>query len=257
MHCVEYRDLVAAHADEQLTAEEAPLAEAHVAGCAGCARLLRTQRAVAHVVRGRNLICATPDAVRRAIIARIEVDEQASATGWWQTWWSRPALAGVLGLLVVAVVLPLLRSGQRTPALLDTVVADYRAAESDRVELRVRTEDPIELRAYYLKAGTFSFGNTVVDLEPLGFVLVGGTIGNLAGRPSTLSVYRGTRGMILCHRIDATGVELPPGGEVIGGDRFYSVDGITICLHREGDLLCFMASAIPRADFIRMLAGHV
>jgi len=263
MQCVEYRDLVAAHVDEQLSPEELALALAHLAGCARCARELETQRACGHCLRGRNLIQATPDALRRTILARITAEERAqSRQAWWSAWWPRPvirlALAGVVGVLLVAVALPLLRSGPPTgSALLDRVVADYRAAELEHVALSVRTDDPMELRKYYYESGAFSFRNTVVDLEPLGFQLVGGTITELAGQKSTLSLYRGTRGMIVCHRIQAAGVEIPPGGEVAGGDRFYTVGGITICVHREGDVLCLMASGLPHADFVRLFAGHV
>ena len=264
MQCVEYRDLVAAHVDEQLSPEELALALAHVAGCARCARELERQRAFKRSLRGRNLIHATPDALRRAVQARIDAQERAQPSQvWWSAWWSRPvarlALAGAVGLLLIAVAGPLLRSRSQppAPAVFDRIVADYHAAESEHVELSVRTDDPMELREYYYKTGAFSFTNTVVDLEPLGFSLVGGAITELAGQKSTFSLYRGARGMILCHRIQAAGVELPPGGDVVGGDRFYTFGGITVCVHREGDVLCFMASAMARADFVRLFAGHV
>lgn len=264
MQCVEYCDLVATHVDQRLSPEDVTLALAHVAGCARCARELETQRASKHSLRESNLIHATPDALRRAIVGRIEVEEHARRTqAWWSAGWSPPvarlALAGVVGLVLVAVAALLLRSPLHppAPALFDRVVADYRAAELEHVQLSRRTDDPMELREYYYKSGAFSFTNTVVDLEPLGFPLVGGTITELAGQKSTLSLYRGTRGMILCHRIQAAGVELPAGGELVGGDRFYTFGGITVCVHREGDVLCFMASALPRADFVRLFAGHV
>ena len=264
MQCIEYRDLVAAHVDGQLSPEQVALALAHVAGCARCARELETQRAFKHSLRGRNLVRATPDALRRTVMARIDADERARPRqAWWSAWWSWPvarlALAGVVGVLLVAVAPLLLRSRSQppAPALFDRVVADYRAAELEHVELSIRTDDPMELREYYYKSGAFSFTNTVVDLEPLGFPLVGGAITELAGQKSTFSLYRGARGMILCHRIQAAGVELPPGGELVGGDHFYTFGGITVCVHREGDVLCFMASAMPHADFVRLFAGHV
>lgn len=264
MQCVEYRDLVAAHVDQRLSPEEVALALAHVAGCARCARELQKQRAFKHSLRRRNLIQATPDALRRAVQARIDAPEGAQPRqAWWSAWWSRPVarltVAGVVGSLLIAVAMPLLRSRSQpaAPALFDRIVADYHAAELEHIELSIRTDDPMELREYYYKTGAFSFTNTVVDLEALGFPLVGGALTELAGRKSTLSLYRGTRGLILCHRIEAAGVELPAGGEAAGGDRFYTVGGITVCVHREGDVLCFMASAMARADFVRLFAGHV
>jgi len=264
MQCVEYRDLVAAHVDEQLGREELALALAHLAACGRCAGELERQRALKRALRESNLIRATPDALRRAVQARIDAqDRTLLRPAWWSRWGSRPvarlALVAAAALLLVAIAGPLLRSRlpPPAPAVFDRIVADYHAAESDHVALSVHTDDPMELREYYYKTGAFSFTNTVVDLEPLGFSLVGGAVTELAGQKSTFSLYRGARGMILCHRIQAAGVQLPPGGDMVGGDRFYTFGGITVCVHREGDVLCFMASAMPRADFIRMFAGHV
>lgn len=263
MHCVEYRDLVAAHVDGQLTKEEAPLAMAHVADCPACAHLLETQRAVKQALRGRKWTQPTPEAVRQGLMARIDAADRARRwTGPGSRWWSIPALRlGAIGAVAVLLVVGtlLLRPRPQGPGspVFDTIVAHYRAAEAERVALSARTDDPTELRAYYQKTGAFTFTNTVVDLEPLGFVLVGGTVTDLAGKKSTLSMYRSPRGLVICHRIQTDGVALPPGGAVAGGDRFYTVDGITICVHTEGDVLCFLASSMPPSDFMRLLGGHV
>lgn len=263
MHCAEYRDLVAAHVDGVLTAEEVPLAAAHVATCAACAHLLETEQKFRQAFRSRTLIRPTPAGARARLMALIEAAEEAS--GWAvpvRQWWSRPlyraALAGAVTLLAVTVATMLLRSGpqERVPEVFATVVARYRAVEAQTVELGFTTDQPDELREYYRRSGAFTFTNTVVDLEPLGYVLVGGSVAELAAKKSTMTVYRGRQGLILCHRIHAVDMELPPGGEVVGGDRFYTVAGLTICIHREGDVLCFLASAMPRADFIRQLTGH-
>ncbi|HVO23410.1 MAG TPA: hypothetical protein VMW56_07260 [Candidatus Margulisiibacteriota bacterium] len=264
MECAEYRDLVAAHVDAQLAREQEAQATAHVAGCARCAALLAAQRALKQALRSGGLLRRTPPAVREAVLGRIDAEAAAQGLGTWRTaWWppraSRWALAAVATLLVLVGAVSLLRSApQGTDSVLfDTIVAHYRAVEAGQIELSVHTDDPMELRAYYLQTGAFTFRNTVVDLEPLGLPLVGGTVTQLNGQASTLSLYQGKAGMVLCHRIEARGFVLPPGGEFVGGDRFYSVGGITICVHLEGDLVCFMASAMPRADFIRLLAGHV
>jgi anti-sigma factor RsiW len=264
MQCPDYRDLVAAHVDAQLARDEEAQAAAHVAGCARCAALLATQRALKQALRSSGLIHQTPVAVRQTVHERIEAEERAHQVGQWRTaWWSLPAsrlaLAAIATLLIVVGAVSLLRSRPQAPgaAVLNTIVAHYRAVESGEIELSVHTDDPMVLRTYYLQTGAFTFRNTVVDLEPLGLLLVGGTLTQLDGQASTLSVYRGRAGMVLCHRIQARGGELPPGGEVVGGDRFYTLGGITICVHFEADVICFMASAMPRADFVRLFAGHV
>jgi len=263
MQCVEYRDLVAAHVDEQLTRAEFTLANAHVAHCQSCAHLLETQRAFVPSFRAQNWTRLTPDATRRSILAQIEIEDARGETAGRTSWWVRPRLRLAFGIavavLVLAVTVPQWRARPHasTSPLFDALVTHYRGVQSKHVELTHRTDDPIDLRAYYLQSGVFPFRNTVPDLEALGFILAGGAISDLVGRPSTLSVYRGERGMIVCQRILAAGIDLPPGGEVVGGDRFYRVGDLTICVRRDGDALCFLVSSIPHAEFVKILPGHV
>jgi hypothetical protein len=256
--------LIAPHVDEQLTEEEAALAAAHLTGCPRCAHLREALLAVRQTLRQRPLIQRTPAAIRQQVLTRIDVLAYAHATRErWRNWWSRPlvrlGLAGATVALLLTITVPSLRSRLApAPAPLFAEIADhYEAAESGQLALALRTDDPMELRAYYLASDAFTFRNTVANLEPLGLVLVGGTLSELAGQRSTLSVYHGAHGMVLCHRVQATGLALPPGGEMIGGVRFYTVGGMTICVHLEGDVICFLASTMPRSDFVRLFAGHV
>jgi anti-sigma factor RsiW len=258
MHCAEYTDLVAAHVDGELTAEEVPLALAHVADCARCAGLLEIQRQLRQMLRARNWTRQTPDDLRRRVLAAVDAEARGPAAhGRLGQWWARPryrlALAGAVAALAVLVALPLLRSGPREPAaaMFDTIVADYHAAEAETAQLGLRTEEPDELRAYYRRGGAITFNNSVLDLEALGYILVGGSVIDLGTMKSTMTVYRSARGLLLCHRILAPDLKYPPGGEIMGGDAFYTVGGVTICMHREGDVICFMASTMPPIEFMK------
>lgn len=258
MHCAEYRDLVAAHVDGELTAAELPLARAHVVGCAECAALLQAQQELRQAVRTHVWTRETPADVRQRALAAIDAEEGATRwvtrlTQWWARPWYRVALAGAVAVLAVVVALPLLRARPRGPLAeeFNTIAAHYHAAAADAVKIEFRTDDPYELREYYHRSGVVPFNNSVVDLEPLGYILTGGSVVDLGKMKSTMSVYRGAHGLLLCHRIYAPDLKYPPGGEYVGGDAFYTIGDITICMHREGDVVCFMASAMPRAEFIK------
>ncbi|MFQ5666064.1 MAG: anti-sigma factor family protein [Candidatus Binatia bacterium] len=263
MQCAEYRDLVAADVDGMLAVEEVPRVGAHLAGCPRCAHLRVAEQQSKNAVTARRLIQPTPAEVRRRLMARLEAESQRPhwvvAVG---AWWARPvrlALAGATLLLAVAVGVSVLRPAppQPVPAVLNQVVARYRALQAQAVALDFRTRQPAQLRAYYRRTGVFHFANTVVNFEPLGYRLVGGTVVELAKKKSTFSVYRGRHGLLLCHRIQAADMKFPPGGQVVDGDHFYTVAGVTICMHREGDVMCFLASAAPRAEFVAQLAGRI
>jgi Putative zinc-finger len=260
MHCAEYRELIAAHVDGGLGGGEAPLAAAHVAACAPCARLLAEAQRFQSAWRARSRVQPVPADVRRRVLAAL--DGASEMPGWlWRARVRWRALGvGLAAAAAVASALLALSTLMRRPALpagpLGTIVADYQAVEARRVHLDFTTDDPQAMRAYYHRTGLFSFTNTVVDLEPYGFVLEGGRVARLGVRTSTLTVYRGPHGVLVCHRIYNDGLAPPPGGRAVGGDLFYHVDGISICFHREGDVICFMASRVPLAEFIRRMTGH-
>ena len=260
MHCGEYADLVAAHIDDQLAPEEEALAAAHVATCVRCARLLATERQLAQALHARDLIQPTPSEVRQRVMTLIEVPDRPP--GWWarvQLWWARPAyraaLAGAVAVLGLAITVPLLRSArQRDERVLHELLEHYREAEAMRLE--VKTDSPEELQRYFEGKGIVPPTVTVMDLRPLGFKLVGGSVTRLGTAKSVMMVYQGDRGWILCHRVRAADLQLPP-GEVMGGDTYYTVDRLTVCTYHDGDAICIMAAAMSRADFMKLLAGYV
>jgi len=260
MLCLEYRDLVAAHADGMLDAGEAARADAHLAACVRCRHVFAASQWCRQEVRAYDSVRPTPAAVRQRILAALDAEAAAEPGAWRRSWWRQPAyrfaLAGGLAVLAlaVAVVLPR-RAPPPTPALLVAVVNDLHAIEGNQLQLAFRTDDPQELRDYFQRTAGLGFSNTVVDLEFLGYELIGGTTVDLDGKRSSLSVYRGTHGMLVCHRFQGAELPLPPGGETIRGETFYTVNGVTVRVHREGDVVCLMASALPREMFIKLWTG--
>lgn len=252
---------MAAHVDGTLTAEETTVAAAHVNTCASCAARFAAGQRARDAVRGRRLVVETPVALRQRVVSALDAVDAAQARPFWlREWLARPvyrvALAGALALLALVVARTLWHVPATESDVLASVVSDFRAVAADRVTLTLRTDDPLELRKFYMDHGGIEFSNSVVDLEVLGYQLIGGTVVELAKRKSTLSVYHSEHGTLVCHRVRAFDLQLPPGGEVVHGDTFYTVDGITICVHREGDVICFMASAMPRAEFIKHFSLH-
>jgi len=259
MRCAEYRDLLAAYVDGVLVPEEETLAAAHVAGCALCMRLLETERRFREALRVRLPLHPTPPALRQRVIALIEtLGESRPWRARVQQLSRRPAyrvaLAAVAALLGLAAVSPVLR--RATPDVLAEVHDHYRQAEAQAMPLQMRTDNPTELEAYYAQLGMAPAARTVMDLRVLGFALVGGSVMNLGAGKSTMSLYHGEKGFILCHRFRAGAVHLPPGDDV-DGDTFYTVKGLTVCTYRDGDIVCLMASAMPRADFMKLMAGYL
>lgn len=263
MRCGEYRALIAAHVDGVLAPEEEALATAHLATCPRCTQLLERDRQFAQALHARNLIRPTPPEMRARVTALIEAQDRPP--GWaarWTRWWARPvyraAFAGALAVLVLALVVPLLRHrGEQQHDVLHEVLRDYRAAETQAIKLQMETDKPKVLEFYFADKGIEGPTRTVIDLHALGFKLVGGSVVTLGTATSAMMLYHGEKGYLLCHRFRAADLQLPPGGEVVDDDTYYTVDGLSVCTYRDGDAICMMSSAMSREDLKKLLAGYI
>jgi anti-sigma factor RsiW len=265
MHCAEYEILVAAHADQVLAADEIASAEAHVAECERCAGLLAAQQRLAPALRKRVVNQQTPVHLRNRILAGLEAEERGG--NWLQAasqtirkWWTRPAYQAAFAALAATllVVFGLTLREPTTPGsmpqLLQEVAANYRAVKARSVSLEVRTSDADVMRDHYRNVGV-PFDNTVVDLRAKGYRLAGGSSTHLGSAPGTLTVYQSEDGPLLCQRVLAPETALPTSGDVADGHVFYKVDGVSIVAHKEGDVLCLMASDLPKEKFGMRLLG--
>ncbi len=263
MHCGEYRELIAAHVDGLLAPEEEALAAAHVATCPRCPLLLERERQFAQALHARNLIRPTPPELRARVTALIVAQERppgsvARLTGWWRRPAYRAAFAGALAILVLALVVPIVRHRQtHEPNVLDDVLQHYREVEAQTIKLQMQTDKPKVLEYYFADKGVEGPTRTVIDLHGLGFKLVGGSVVPLGTATSAMMLYRGEKGWILCHRFRAADLQLPPGGEVVDNDTYYTVDGLSVCSYHDGEAICMMASAMSREDLKKLLAGYI
>lgn len=136
-------------------------------------------------------------------------------------------------------------------------MANYRAEQTQAITLEVQTDKPKVLELYFAQKGIQLPVRTVVDLRALGFKLVGGSVVPLGGVTSAMMLYWGERGWVLCHRFRAADLQLPPGGEVVNKDRYFTVADLSVCAYRDGDAVCLMASAMSRTDLEKLLASYV
>ena len=259
MDCASYRTLVAADVDGQLDTHEASAAKAHVSSCPACAALRWEQDSVRVLLRNRVLQHQTPAAVRRRIIAALDAEERTTPTPIPVRRWlignrHRVALVGAVAALLALVILPVVRSPG--PDLLTVLDADVQAADAQELPLAVRTNDVEELRRYYHNTGHIDFEKPLEDLSGFGFHPIGGTLGTVGKVDTTLTVYEGPQGKLVCRRFRAGALPLPKGGDHIGNAEFFTAHGTTVRIQRDGDTICCLASAMPRDAFLRALGEH-
>ncbi len=259
MDCTDYAEIVAADVDGALSADERGTAEAHLAGCPGCRRMRRQQETIKAVLKQRSPSTAAPAALRQQVVASLAREGNGGVVVARLHRLLRPGrgrliLAGAIAALLVVVLRPLWRSSP--PDLLATLAHDAQTVAAQRVSLTWRTSDVAELRGYYRSSGRIDFEQSVEDFSAVGWRLVGGRVGRIGDVDTTFSVYDGKSGKVVCRRFRAGQIALPRGGERVGDIRVFTVDGVTICvIHVGKDVICCLASTMPRAAFVRALTG--
>jgi hypothetical protein len=158
----------------------------------------------------------------------------------------------LVGAIAAGLALFFLPRQLTRPDLLTVLAQDVRAADADKIEFDLRSSDLGELGAFY--HARLALSDPLPDLRAADFQTVGGTVATLGSTPTTLTVYQGPGGKVVCRRFRAGQFPLPGGGREIGGARYFEVDGITVRIQRFGDTVCCVASTMPMDALARLFA---
>jgi anti-sigma factor RsiW len=239
MDCATYQELAAAHVDGRLDPPERVAADEHVAGCESCAAARRAQAAVTAVLRQRRLIQPTPGELRGRINDAL-ADARTVALRSRRT--RRRTGMLLVGTVAAGLALFFLPRQLTRPDLLTVLAQDVRAAQADEIPFGLRSTDFDQLGAFY--RARLDISDPLPDLRAADFHTVGGAVTTLGAVPTSLTVYQGPGGKVVCRRFLAGDLPLPAGGKEIGGARYFEVNGITIRSQQFGDTVCCMASTM-------------
>jgi len=222
-------------------------ADEHTQGCPPCGYLRVAQREVSGLVR-RLPPDVTSEMMRRRVVRETIGNHFSRPSMRVRT---RLVVAGSVAAALILGVVSTLRNTQ--PTIIATLVADVEAVSSGQLSLPMQTSDPQQLRRYYAGNG-LAFAATVEDLEAGGLRLVGGGMSSIGGTLTTRTVYESSDdSRVVCRRFPVGNVEWPPGGQRIGNSEVFNHGGVNIALARIGDVVCAMASNMPRDRFMRAI----
>jgi hypothetical protein len=243
LDCNEYAELVADDVDERLSPAVRRAAEAHVSRCPRCAEMRRRQALARSIVRRRAARHTTPEPLRRTIAAAVATPSRS--------WPVRRLLVAAVAAGLLLALVSLFRAG--APGILEVMAEDAVAADAQSLPLALHTRDIGELKRYYRESGQIHFERSADDFRAVGLEVVGGRIGEVGGVHTTVTLYQGALGRVVCRRFRFGEIPLPEGGETVGPARLFSVDRVTVAIIRLGDVVCCLATTMPRAVFARYL----
>jgi anti-sigma factor RsiW len=259
MKCEEAGELVTALVDNQLSALERAAIEAHLKNCASCELFYRQQLALKSEIRGAVADLKAPVTLRRKILndrgihPRQPVVENRPA---WRVIFSlRSALAVTLLVLLALPVLYVMKT-DREPVSLSALEIHQRILRGEVSVIKAGSAEEIKDSLYRSVAG--SFAPMTYDFSKIRLKPVAGTVQEVNGRKLLVIIYKGEAATVTCYTLLGTETDAPP-----MADRFYdtkekinfyaySRDGINAVMHREGNLICILASTMPTSELLAL-----
>lgn len=262
MNCAQAQELSTALVDNELDQGERSALEAHLNECSGCRLAFEEELDLKRKIRQAGERMHAPALLRNRILSdrRIFPEKRRSARQWLKTLWpASPVYQTALALAVL--VLLLLPTYYLSNRISQTVaLAAFETYDSfRRGELPVeRTQNSGEIVGRLTRAVDGRFHPMGYDLSAMNMRPVAGVVREIDGRKILVAIYQGEGGSLLCYTFLGSEADAPPNSA-----RFFDPDkkmnfyafsraGINAVLHREGDVICILASEMPMDELLAL-----
>jgi hypothetical protein len=235
------------YADDEVSAEERLEISDHVASCKDCEVLLAAECATRAILRQNVPEIPAPDALRHRILASLDAVDRAEARMTRVRRFNRRPfwIAAASFAACVAVIIFNLRTHSVENPAFDAAVASFVDSERKFVPT-VGAGSTDELAVAMIN----QFGVPLVwDFSSIGLSSRGGRIDKMPdGKDVAYSLYKGSKGSLLCIINRGEGFRFFPGDQVVKGIHLYRYKGYSIAATNRYSVLCVMVSDLSVAD---------
>jgi hypothetical protein len=252
MTCQETQQFITALIDQELDQPDRLLVEAHLAECPACRIAFQEERALKERIRAVAERVHAPDHLRSKVFSESQIFAAKNRS-------SRKSLRGltlrshfmrvaIAAALLLPLILPVYYVWHRSnePMVLSALETYERVA---RGELVIQKRDAsAEIVRELTRAVGARFHPMGYDLTAMNLWPVAGLVREINGRTILIAIYQGPGGLLLCYTFLGSEEDAPPNAA-----RFFDPDKkmnfyafsegkINAVLHREGDVICILAS---------------
>jgi anti-sigma factor (TIGR02949 family) len=262
MNCDEAQESITALVDQELDHAERSVLESHMGECSGCRLAFEEELALKRSIRQTGERMHAPARLRSRILSdrRIFPEKRRSARQWLETLWPRSPIyqTGLALAFLVLLILPTYYLSNRVsqPVGLAAIETYDSFRRGDLPFDRTSNSDEIVRRLTQAVDGRFH--PMGYDLSAMNMRPVAGVVREIDGRKILVAIYQGEGGSLLCYTfLGSEGDALPNAARFFDPDKkmnFYAFSraGINAVLHREGDVICILASEMPMDNLLAL-----
>ena len=261
MTCEETQELITALVDGELLDPELGSLKSHLEGCARCRLSLEAERGLKQSIHDSAMRMRAPGKLRNRILTdRSIFPANRRAVGWRDYLpsmghFARPALIAAIFLAIVLPAFFFFRAGEGPVAV--TALESYDRFRKGALSVQ-RTANPDEIVEQLTRAVGGNFHPMGYDLTAMHLQPVAGFVQEVQGRKILVAVYQGQGGTLFCYTFFGSEEDAPGNAA-----RFYdttksmnffafSRGGLNAVLHREGELICILASEMPMEELLTL-----
>lgn len=260
MNCDEAQELITALVDRELLDPERGSLEFHLQECPSCRFAVEQEQLLKQTIRGRAERMRAPGELRDRILSDRRIFPEKSRTRWQDYIWpmpgpARPALAAGLLLAIALPAFFLLKPTSEPIAAAALKTYDLFA----RGELSVRrTENPDQIVEQLTRAVGGHFHPMGYDFRAMHLSPVADLVREIQGRKILVIVYQGPGGILFCYTFLGSEKDAPANSAKFFDAAkkinlyAFSRGGVNAVFHREGDVVCILASEMPMEDLLAL-----
>lgn len=239
MNCLEYGEIIAAHVDGALSPEEGIAAQSHLNKCPRCQQNFLWETEVKRSLRQRlSLIPARPG-LRARVLDQLGETAKEGFFGWY---YMRHGLVAAFALLFIVAVPYLVWRGKVEENIFSDAISQYQRVTQGIADTAQadRSQTPAA---------------RLLDLSPWGYRVLAKQSQQVRGQEGRVFVYQSQgKEYLLAQEFDEMDFSPPSGARVIQASSrefvSYSQEGINLIAFKEKDLLCILASTLPREKLL-------
>jgi anti-sigma factor RsiW len=241
--------------DDELGSRGRDAIAVHVADCHECRAILETEQAARAMIQENIQMIPASDALKRRIAAALDAEDRAAARRTRLRYFRKPPVWIAAASLAAGLTLFTFNHRAAAPEnpAFDAAITSYMASErSFMPTVGAKSTDDLAI------ALITQFGVAPVwDFSSMGLTSTGARFEKTAdGKVVAYSLYKGSKGSLLCIINRNDDFHFPPDDQVVKGVHLYHYKGYSIAATNRYSVFCVMITDLSLDDLARALDRH-